>query len=973
MKLITLISLLFITCTNTVSQGFQRDTIRGYPFEFALSDPLKVRKYVLENGLTVFISPNTDSPRIYSCIAIKAGSKHDPKENTGLAHYLEHMLFKGTDRYGTRDYEKEQGYLKRIDELYERYNRTNDQARRNEVYAVIDSVSQVASKFAIANEFDKMMQHLGAKGTNAFTSFDETVYITDIPSNQFDTWIQIEAERFRNPVLRLFHTELEAVYEEKNISLDSDQDKVFEALFKGLFPNHTYGTQTTIGTVEHLKNPSLEAIRRYFQKYYVPNNMAIVLAGNINPDDAIQKIDQAFKLYKPKPVDQLSFKLENPDTLATTFEVVGPEPPSVTLGFRLPSPQGIDRLKLTVLQELLYNGKSGLLDINLVAKQKLLNASAFVYALHDASVIYISAEPGEKQTLEEAKKLLLAQFDSLRRGKFSDDLLNAVTLNIETRNARAYESNASRAFEISDAFTKGISWADITADRSALRKITKEQMMLFARKYLNKDFVVVFKNQGEDPNVEKIEKPKITPVVVNRESASRFAKGIYDSESKPLQPEFIPFQGTVKNVQLREGVELHYVKNTQNDLFKLQYIFEFGRFADKRLELAIEYLKLAGTPSMSVDQYGLELYKLASDISMFVGSRTTTFEVSGPSASFESAISILENWVSQVQENNLVLSSLISNLIQERENALANKNIVAGALRNYALYGEDNPSNFLLNNKQLKRIKPSELVVFIRSLFGQPHAVNYYGTLEIEEVQKKLNGIHKNNNQNPVRLVNRDFTPLASTEKNVFFTDFNMVQSDIYWTKPVERADTLSMATMRVFNEYFDGNMSAIVFQEIRESKALAYSCYARYNQAELITLPSFVTAFVGTQADKFDSAVVAMENLLRKMPESDQLLKASQSSLKSLIESERISEKDWASYIINQRRAGYTSDMRKPIYAWINSTGIKEISAFHQKYFSPVQSYRLCVVGSNKRISKSQLQRYGKLEIVPVKKLFAF
>lgn len=973
MKLIFQFSLLFLFCTTALSQGFQRDTIRGYPFEFAMSDPLKVRKYVLQNGLTVFISPNSDSPRIYSCIAIKAGSKHDPKNNTGLAHYLEHMLFKGTDRYGTRDYEKEKVYLDKINELYERYNRTKDEAKRTKIYGMIDSVSQLASKFAIANEFDKMMQHLGAKGTNAYTSFDETVYITDIPSNQFDTWIQLEAERFRNPVLRLFHTELEAVYEEKNISLDSDQDKVFEALFRGLFQNHTYGTQTTIGTIEHLKNPSLEAIRNYFKKYYVPNNMAIVLAGNIDPDDAIQKIDKAFKAYEPKPVVDLTFKPEVSDTVSSLFEVVGPEPPNVTVGFRLPAPQGTDRLKLTILQELLYNGKSGLIDINLVAKQKLLSASAFVYTLHDASVIYVSAEPGEKQSLEEAKKLLLAQFDSLRRGKFSSELLNAVTLNIETRNARAYESNSSRAFEITEAFTKGISWADITADRLALRKITKEEMILFARKYLNKDFVVVFKNQGEDPNVAKIDKPKITPIVVNRESASRFAKGVYDSDSKALQPEFIPFQGKVKQTTLREGVELHHVKSTQNNLFKLQYIFEFGRFADKRLELAIEYLKLAGTPTMSVDQYGLELYKLASDINMYVGSRTTTFELSGPSASFESALTILENWVTQVQENKAVLASLVSNLLQDRANALANKNIVAGALRNYALYGEDNPTNFMLTNKQLKRIKASELAAFIRGLFAQAHVVNYYGTLEIEEVQKKLNNIHKASTQTPERLVNRIFTPLANNEKKVFFTDFNMVQSDIYWTKPVERTDTTAMATMRLFNEYFDGNMSAIVFQDIRESKALAYSCYARYNQAEQVGLPSFITAFVGTQADKFDSAVVAMENLLRKMPESERLIEASKSSLKSLIESERISEKDWASYILNQRRAGYSSDTRKSVYSRLDATGIKEISAFHQKYFAPEQSYRVCVVGSEKRLSNEQLQRYGKLKVVPVKKLFAF
>jgi predicted Zn-dependent peptidase len=260
-----------------------------YTYESYPNDPMGIRKYVLKNGLTVLTSVNTNEPRIYTCIAIAAGSKYDPKNNTGLAHYLEHMLFKGTDQYGTISYEKEQVYIKQIESLYEKYNKSTDEKLRKQLYRSIDSISSEAANIAIANEYDKMMQFIGAKGTNAYTSFDETVYINDIPSNQFDTWLKIEAERFRNPVFRLFHTELEAVYEEKNMSLDSDSDKLYETMMQALFKNHTYGLQTTIGKSEHLKNPSLQAIRKFYEMYYVPNNMAICLAGNFNPDDVIQK------------------------------------------------------------------------------------------------------------------------------------------------------------------------------------------------------------------------------------------------------------------------------------------------------------------------------------------------------------------------------------------------------------------------------------------------------------------------------------------------------------------------------------------------------------------------------------------------------------------------------------------------------------------------------------------------------------
>ncbi|MEI8137279.1 MAG: insulinase family protein, partial [Bacteroidota bacterium] len=233
-------------------------------YEYALNDPLKTRIYTLKNGMKVYLSVYRDAPRIQTFIAVKAGSKNDPADATGLAHYLEHMVFKGTNVYGTKDFKKEEAEIKKIENLYEDYRQTKDETKRKTIYHKIDSISGVAAKYAIANEYDKMLATIGASGTNAFTSFDQTVYVNDIPSNQIDTWLKIEAERFRKPVLRLFHTELEAVYEEKNRGLDNDGNKVYEALFEGLFKNHTYGTQTTIGTIEHLKNPSMVEINKFY-------------------------------------------------------------------------------------------------------------------------------------------------------------------------------------------------------------------------------------------------------------------------------------------------------------------------------------------------------------------------------------------------------------------------------------------------------------------------------------------------------------------------------------------------------------------------------------------------------------------------------------------------------------------------------------------------------------------------------------
>ncbi|MDD4604083.1 MAG: insulinase family protein, partial [Bacteroidales bacterium] len=258
-----LISLLLIFTVSTFAQkSYKYDTVPG--------DPMKVRIYTLANGLKVYLTVYKDAPRIQTAIAVRTGSKNDPSDNTGLSHYLEHMMFKGSDEFGTKDFSKEKVLLDQIEYKFEIYKKTTDTLQRKKIYHEIDSISGLAATYAIANEYDKLLSVIGAKGTNAFTSFEETVYINDIPSNKIGQWLDIEKERFQDPIFRLFHTELETVYEEKNISLDNDEDKVFEDLFSGLFRKNTYGTQTTIGEVEHLKNPSLKSLRSYFASRYVP-------------------------------------------------------------------------------------------------------------------------------------------------------------------------------------------------------------------------------------------------------------------------------------------------------------------------------------------------------------------------------------------------------------------------------------------------------------------------------------------------------------------------------------------------------------------------------------------------------------------------------------------------------------------------------------------------------------------------------
>ena len=464
-----------------------------YTYKTMDNDPLKVRIYTLKNGLTVMLSPNNNTPRIQTFIATKAGSKNDPSDNTGLAHYLEHMLFKGTDKFGTKDFEKEKVYLDKIDELYEQYNHTTDDAKRVEIYKMIDSVSGEAAKYAIANEYDKMVQNMGAKGTNAFTSVEETVYVNDIPSNRIPQWLAIESERFRNPVLRLFHTELEAVYEEKNISLDRDANKVEEKILAALFNNHTYGTQTTIGTVEHLKNPSLKKIRNYYNTWYVPNNMAIIMAGDFDPDQLIKLIDKSFAYAKTKPVPSFTFKPEPVRTTPQEFTVFGPEAENVNIAFRLPGANTHDAVVARLVDDILSNSKAGLIDLNIVKKQKALRANSTVDQMKDYGVQYLSGSAKKGQSLDEVKDLLMAQLDKLKKGDFDDDLITSIISNEKVRTVQRGDDNNARGYDMLDAFVTGCDWGKYVNYIPELQKITKQDVMDFANKYYTNDHVIVYK------------------------------------------------------------------------------------------------------------------------------------------------------------------------------------------------------------------------------------------------------------------------------------------------------------------------------------------------------------------------------------------------------------------------------------------------------------------------------------------------
>ena len=449
-------------------------TAKDYKYETVKGDQMQTRIYTLDNGLKVYLSVNTEKPRIQTYIAVRTGSKNDPAETTGLAHYLEHLMFKGTKQFGTIDPVAEEPLLNDIERRYEEYRLITDPELRRQKYHEIDSVSQLAARYFIPNEYDKLMAAIGAEGTNAYTSNDVTCYTEDIPSNEVENWARIQGDRFQNMVIRGFHTELEAVYEEYNIGIAQDSRKLWEAMSKMLFPTHPYGTQTTIGTQEHLKNPSIVNIKNYFNKWYRPNNVAICMAGDLNPDETIAIIDRYFGQWKPgQDVRQPEFPALKPITAPRDTTVFGLEAETLWMGWRFDRGNSLQCDTLNIIGDMLNNGTAGLIDLDINNQMKMLGAFGGMESLRDYSAFILGGTPKEGQSLEEVRTLLLAEIEKLKSGDFSDDLLPSIINNAKLNYFTRLESNrpvlTCSLTPTSTRFPGSSRWATSTASQASPR------------------------------------------------------------------------------------------------------------------------------------------------------------------------------------------------------------------------------------------------------------------------------------------------------------------------------------------------------------------------------------------------------------------------------------------------------------------------------------------------------------------------
>ena len=938
------------------------------------NDQLNTIVHELDNGLKLYMSVYKDAPRIQTNIAIKAGSKYDPSHATGLAHYLEHMLFKGTDIYGTNDYEKEKFLLDKIENLYEDYRKIDmkDISQRELVWDKIDSLSNEAAKYAIPNEYDKMLSSIGAKGTNAYTSLEKTVYVNDIPSNQLEKWLKIEAERFRKPVFRLFHTELETVYEEKNRTLDNDSRKLFYEMMSGLFVKHQYGTQTTIGTIDHLKNPSIKEIQKYFEKYYVPNNMAICISGDFEPKEVIDLTEKYFGDFKRAEIEKFVPATEEEITQPITKHAYGPEAERLYMAFRFPGVHSEDALKLKMVDMILSNRTAGLIDLNLNQEQKIIGGGCFPYILQDYSLHAFYGSPKQNQTLEEVKDLLLNEIKNIKEGNFPEWLLSAIISDLKLEQIKNYETNNGRAGEFVESFTLDVEWDVYSEEINYMSKLTKNDLVEFANKYYKDNYVLVYKHTGIDESIQKVTKPKITPVDVNRDIKSEFLTKITEEEVKNIQPVFIDFDEDIKKEKINE-VELLYKKNNENQRFKIEYIIKKGTNYNPKTKIAVEYFNFIGSDNINPSDKKQEFYKLGCDLNINCNYEETRISLTGINDNFEKSLSLLEDLLNNPVADEEALRNLKIDVLKKRNDSKLNKNtILFSGMRSYARYGKESPFSNVLSDLEIQNLKSQDLIEIIKNLTTNDHIITYYGPCEITNLKNKLTEIHTNNqNLNKVSKEN-NLKELEINKNKIFIVDYDMKQAEVLFFAKGPNLQIEEIPLMKFHNEYFGGGMSSIVFQEMRESKALAYSVYSTY------TIPSekdnahYSFSYIGTQADKLSEGMQGMFDLLNEMPEAKINMENARNGIIQKTNTERITKSKVINQYLKAEKMGVNYDIRKDIYNGAKSFQMNDLVKFHKNYIKN-DNYTIMILGNKEALDLEKIKKYGEIEFLTLNDIFGY
>ncbi len=926
-------------------------------------DPLSVQTYKLDNGLTVYLNEDHNTTSVFGAVVVRGGGKRDPKDATGIAHYLEHLLFKGTDKMGTTNYDLEKVYLDSIQIKYDELTQTEDDSARLTIQSEINKLSIKAADFAIPNEFDRLMEEMGGTWINAFTSNDVVCYLNKFPGNQIEKWLEVYSHRFVNPVFRLFQSELETVYEEKNRAMDNMFRELFTTYLSSFFKEHPYGQQTVLGSVDHLKNPSLTKMQEYYDTFYVANNMALILSGDIYPDDIKSIIEKKFGTWKSGNLPGLIEIKEEPFNGRELVEKKMTPLKVGMMGYRTVAAGHEDEMILSLCQQLLTNeSKTGLID-QLVVERKIMEAGAFNMDFVDMGAANFFFMPKLFfQSLNKAEKLVLGQVNKLKNGEFDDSFFDAVKLTMIRQHEQNMENMEGRLFSLVDLYTKNQTWQDMVNWPDELDKITKADVIKISNKYFGDNYLVLHSKKGS-PKKQKLEKPSFKAAIPkNTEKRSEFAQYIDGVSESPLNLQYIEFNEDVTFIDIIDNVHLFHSYNPINTIFNLSMQYGFGNLEDPKLEGTAEILNLLGTTEYTFNEFKSELQKIGTTISFSSDRNYFTINVKGFDKNLEKSLIFLDGFMKNVKGDDSKIKNLVQTAKAARKTEISEPNTIGRALRDYAMWGDDSYYLRRLTAKDLKKLKSKDFLNSFKNALDYEVDIFYSGQVDLETVssliQKNISfGENIKTAKSP-----KDMNLDKISENTIYLlNDEKAVQSQINFVINGSVLNDKDYTASQAYNKYFGRGMGSLVFQEIREFRSLAYSCGAGYISPFYSDNEGYFNGYIGCQADKTIEAITVFEDITYNMPQKPERMKQITSGLIKGINSNRPSFRRFPSMLSNWLKKGYKEDPRKKRVGYYESMTFNDITNFQKNNISG-RSMLITLLTDVERVDMKELKKFGKI-----------
>lgn len=893
-----------------------------------------VKEFILHNGLTVWISTDSSDSKVYGQVVVRAGAKETP--NSGVAHYFEHIMFKGTQRIGTVDYEQEAPILKKITKQYSKLQTAKNSAEREKVQSKINELNIEATKYAIPNDFNHLISKYGGSGLNAGTSYDYTLFYNSFSPQYLEHWCELNSERMIAPVFRLFQSELETVYEEKNMYSNNISTEPIQRIMERLAAPHPY-RYPIIGSTEALKSPDIRAMEEFFREYYYAENMALILTGDIKEEGLLPLLERTFGRIKSGGRKPLQLPQPMPFNGHEKMTIKVPIPFVKGLGFiwhTVPNNHP-DQVALSLVQSLLNNdGKTGLLD-RLTIDGKVMEAAAINFALNDMGLFGVYIMPKLLQSSYLVKRRVQKAIDRIKRGDFSTQALEEVKQSLYKANLLQLESSEQKAKLLSSLFAQNETWSDLMRELDLLSSISKEEVVEVAQKYLDGNYLEVKKQTGRYA-VEKLPKPPYQPVKApNQGAKSEFSRHLETLEIPKLPMKYLDFKKDAeqRDLSANDLVRLYKVGNEINDLFSLDLLFFRQSYYHPLQTYLEQYLDLVGGAEMSAHELNQRLQSLGATITYESKPSFFCIRISGFDHYLSETIALVGSILNDIKVEKPQIKKLIeARKISDRA-IKADITELSKRLLDLARYGEKAPYKADLSLSKIKQLKAQDMVEEFHHLLQSELDIHYTGKLEIEKV---ASCIKSSFNLDAISECGEGYfyvpSVLPSGNRILLHNEPSATQVVIKGYLPMGVLSDYEKSILRVYSTYLGSGMSSLLFQEIREYRSLAYSVssFASFAPHSIHDGQTDLLVYLSTQTDKLLEVIELLNKLIHRSPDDPNRLEIAINTLRSDVRSTYPAMRMKSRTIASHIRQGYNKDIALIIEDNLKTITLQEVLDFH-------------------------------------------